>query len=154
MSNYNEQFLKQNPLAVLGVLRDLYINQVPLRISWSGGQFISKILAVNPDELIMDFGSQEYENHAVQRANQISIIAETQGAKVEFTLPELKKGEYQRLPALSHHCRLRYGSSSVGSIFASVLHCILPITARQKCRTTVFCVSAYPICLSAGWAHC
>lgn len=99
MSNYNEQFLKQNPLAVLGVLRDLNINQVPLRISWSGGQFISKILAVNPDELIMDFGSQEYENHAVQRANQISIIAETQGAKVGFTLPELKKGEYQRLPA-------------------------------------------------------
>ena len=72
---------------------------LPLRISWSGGQFISKILAVTPDELIMDFGSQEYENQAVQRASQISIIAETQGAKVEFTLPQLKKGEYQRLPA-------------------------------------------------------
>ncbi len=99
MSNYNEQFLKQNPLAVLGVLRDLNSQQVPLRISWSGGQFISKILAVSPDELIMDFGSQEYENQAVQRATQISIIAETQGAKVEFTLPQLKKGEYQRLPA-------------------------------------------------------
>lgn len=99
MSNYNEQFLKQNPLAVLGVLRDLNANQIPLRISWSGGQFISKILAVNPDALIMDFGSQEYENHAVQRAEQISIIAETQGAKVEFTLPQLKKGEYQQLPA-------------------------------------------------------
>ncbi|HHN8544322.1 flagellar brake protein YcgR [Citrobacter cronae] len=99
MSNYNEQFLKQNPLAVLGVLRDLNSQQVPLRISWSGGQFISKILAVTPDELIMDFGSQEYENQAVQRASQISIIAETQGAKVEFTLPQLKKGEYQRLPA-------------------------------------------------------
>ena len=92
MSNYNEQFLKQNPLAVLGVLRDLNSQQVPLRISWSGGQFISKILAVSPDELIMDFGSQEYENQAVQRANQITIIAETQGAKVEFTLPQLKKG--------------------------------------------------------------
>ncbi|EMF0717983.1 flagellar brake protein [Citrobacter sp. Marseille-Q6884] len=99
MSNYNEQFLKQNPLAVLGILRDLNSQQVPLRISWAGGQFISKILAVNPDELIMDFGSQEYENQAVQRASQISIIAETQGAKVEFTLPQLKKGEYQRLPA-------------------------------------------------------
>lgn len=99
MSNYNEQFLKQNPLAVLGVLRDLNSQQVPLRISWSGGQFISKILAVSPDELIMDFGSQEYENQAVQRASQITIIAETQGAKVEFTLPQLKKGEYQRLPA-------------------------------------------------------
>ena len=101
MSNYNEQFLKQNPLAVLGVLRDLNSQQVPLRISWSGGQFISKILAVSPDELIMDFGSQEYENQAVQRASQITIIAETQGAKVEFTLPQLKKGEYQRLPAFS-----------------------------------------------------
>lgn len=99
MSNYNEQFLKQNPLAVLGVLRDLNSQQVPLRISWSGGQFISKILAVSPDALVMDFGSQEYENQAVQRASQISIIAETQGAKVEFTLPQLKKGEYQRLPA-------------------------------------------------------
>ena len=95
MSNYNEQFLKQNPLAVLGVLRDLKSQQVPLRISWSGGQFISKVLAVSPDELVMDFGSQEYENQAVQRASQISIIAETQGAKVEFTLPQLKKGEYQ-----------------------------------------------------------
>jgi c-di-GMP-binding flagellar brake protein YcgR len=99
VSNYNEQFLKQNPLAVLGVLRDLNSQQVPLRISWSGGQFISKILSVSPDELVMDFGSQEYENQAVQRASQISIIAETQGAKVEFTLPQLKKGEYQRLPA-------------------------------------------------------
>lgn len=99
MSIYNEQFLKQNPLAVLGVLRDLNSQQVPLRISWSGGQFISKILAVSPDELVMDFGSQEYENQAVQRASQISVIAETQGAKVEFTLPQLKKGEYQRLPA-------------------------------------------------------
>ncbi|HGW6102758.1 TPA: flagellar brake protein [Citrobacter werkmanii] len=99
MSIYNEQFLKQNPLAVLGVLRDLNSQQVPLRISWSGGQFISKILAVSPDELVMDFGSQEYENQAVQRASQISVIAETQGAKVEFTLLQLKKGEYQRLPA-------------------------------------------------------
>ena len=99
MSNYHEQFLKQNPLAVLGVLRDLNSQQIPLRISWSGGQFISKILAVSPDELVMDFGSQEYENQAVQRANHVSVIAETQGAKVEFTLPQLKKGEFQRLPA-------------------------------------------------------
>lgn len=62
VSNYNEQFLKQNPLAVLGVLRDLKSQQVPLRISQSGGQFISKVLAVSPDELVMDFGSREYEN--------------------------------------------------------------------------------------------
>ena len=48
MSNYSEQFLKQTPLAVLGVLRDLQKGQVPLRISWASGQFISKILDVSP----------------------------------------------------------------------------------------------------------
>ncbi|MEY6296389.1 flagellar regulator YcgR PilZN domain-containing protein, partial [Salmonella enterica subsp. enterica serovar Corvallis] len=59
MSGYNEQFLKKNPLAILGVLRDLNKNQVPLRISWANGQFISKILAVDPEKLIVDYGSQE-----------------------------------------------------------------------------------------------
>lgn len=46
MSSYSEQFLKQNPLAVLGVLRDLKKGEVPLRINWSTSQFISKILDV------------------------------------------------------------------------------------------------------------
>ncbi|MBS1205362.1 MAG: flagellar brake protein [Proteobacteria bacterium] len=99
MSNYSEQFLKQNPLAVLGVLRDLQKNQVPVCISWGSGQFISKILEVNPEELVMDFGSQEYENNAVQRAGKVTITAETQGAKVEFTLSRLAAGDFQALPA-------------------------------------------------------
>ncbi|SUG47446.1 Cyclic di-GMP binding protein YcgR [Salmonella enterica subsp. arizonae] len=99
MSRYNEQFLKKNPLAILGVLRDLNKNQVPLRISWAKGQFISKILAVAPEKLIVDYGSQEYENSAVLRAGQVDIIAETQGAKVEFTLPRFVTGYYQQLPA-------------------------------------------------------
>lgn len=99
MSNYSEQFLKQNPLAVLGVLRDLQKNQVPVCITWGSGQFISKILEVNPEELIMDFGSQEYENTAVQRAGKVTVTAETQGAKVEFTLTKLYTGDFQALPA-------------------------------------------------------
>jgi len=99
VSNYSEQFLKQNPLAVLGVLRDLQKNQVPVCISWGSGQFISKILEVNPEELVMDFGSQEYENNAVQRAGKVTITAETQGAKVEFTLSRLAAGDFQALPA-------------------------------------------------------
>ncbi|SCB99022.1 flagellar brake protein YcgR [Kosakonia oryziphila] len=99
MSNYSEQFLKQNPLAVLGVLRDLQKYQVPVCISWGSGQFISKILEVNPEELVMDFGSQEYENNAVQRAGKVTITAETQGAKVEFTVPGLTVGDFQALPA-------------------------------------------------------
>nr|WP_234455526.1 flagellar brake protein [Kosakonia sp. LAM2021] len=91
--------MKQNPLAVLGVLRDLQKNQVPVCITWGSGQFISKILEVNPEELIMDFGSQEYENNAVQRAGKVTVTAETHGAKVEFTLTKLSTGDFQALPA-------------------------------------------------------
>lgn len=99
MSHYSEQFLKQNPLAVLGVLRDLQKNQVPICITWGSGQFISKILDADTDALVLDFGSQEYENNAVQRAGKVTVTAETQGAKVEFTLAQLSQGEYQNLPA-------------------------------------------------------
>lgn len=99
MSHYNEQFLKQNPLAVLGVLRDLHKGQVPVRITWSTHQFISKILEVTAERLVLDLGSQEYENRLVMDARNITVIAETQGAKVEFTLPKLASGEYLGLPA-------------------------------------------------------
>jgi Predicted glycosyltransferase len=101
VSNYSEQFLKQNPLAVLGVLRDLQKGEVPLRISWADSQFISKILDASPDALIIDLGSQEQENRAVLRAEHISVMAETQGAKVEFVLPRLAPSVYQGLPAFT-----------------------------------------------------
>ncbi|WBM72390.1 flagellar brake protein [Buttiauxella sp. WJP83] len=99
MSNYNEHFLKQSPLAVLGVLRDLHKNQVPIRISWQSGQFITKILEVTASGLIVDFGSQSQENQAAQKAANIQFTAETEGAKVEFTLPKIQPVNYLNLPA-------------------------------------------------------
>lgn len=99
MSNYNEQFLKKSPLAALGVLRDLHGNQVPIRLSWSEGQFITKILDVSQGQLVIDFGSQAQDNLAVQKAENILFTAETLGAKVEFTLPNLQAMQYLNLPA-------------------------------------------------------
>nr|WP_270094444.1 flagellar brake protein [Leclercia adecarboxylata] len=99
VSNYSEQFLKTNPLAVLGVVRDLQKNDVPVRISWGNNQFISKILDATPERLIMDLGSQEFENRSVLRAENITVAADTQGAKVEFDLPKVEQGDYQALPA-------------------------------------------------------
>ncbi|KAG6335545.1 hypothetical protein ID866_3539, partial [Astraeus odoratus] len=99
VSHYSEQFLKQNPLAVLGVLRDLQKGEVPLRISWSNNQFISKILDVSQERLVIDLGSLEYENRAALKAENIVVMAETHGAKVEFVLPRLELSEYQGLPA-------------------------------------------------------
>ncbi len=86
MSHYHEQFLKQNPLAVLGVLRDLHKAAIPLRLSWNGGQLISKLLAITPDKLVLDFGSQAEDNIAVLKAQHITITAETQGAKSSLLL--------------------------------------------------------------------
>lgn len=99
MSTYNDQFLKHHPLAVLGVLRDLHQNNVPVRISWGSQQLISRILDVDTNKLVMDFGSQSQENKSVQEASDIQFSAETQGAKIEFSLPQLKAGDYQSLPA-------------------------------------------------------
>ncbi|KFC12248.1 inner membrane protein [Trabulsiella guamensis ATCC 49490] len=101
MSHYNEQFLKVSPLAVLNVLRDLHKDQVPLRVSWASGQFISRILSVTAEALIIDFGSQEQENLAAQQAENFLIDAETKGAKVEFTLPRLVTVDYLSLPAFT-----------------------------------------------------
>ncbi|MGK0600154.1 flagellar brake protein YcgR [Yokenella regensburgei] len=99
MSHYNEQFLKLNPLAVLNVLRDLHKHEVPVRVSWPTGQFISRILEVTPRRLVIDFGSQEYENRVVQRMENLTLTAETQGAKIEFEVPKLTAEAFQNLPA-------------------------------------------------------
>jgi hypothetical protein len=83
----------------------------------------------------MDFGSQEFDNTAVQRATKVTITAETQGAKVEFTLPTLHSGDYQALPAFITPLPETLFSFSVANTFASTLRCTLLISARPKCRT-------------------
>ncbi len=152
MSGYNEQFLK-NPLAILGVLRDLNKNQVPLRISWAHGQFISKILAVDPEKLIVDYGSREYENSAVLRAGQVAIIAETQGAKSSSRCRNSLQVNISGCRPLSRPCRHHCGLSSAGSIFALARRCIRLITASPRYRTPVRYVFACLIFPRAAWAR-
>lgn len=153
MSHYSEQFLKQNPLAVLGVLRDLQKGEVPLRISWSNNQFISKILDVSQERLVIDLGSQEYENRAALKAENIVVMAETHGAKVEFVLPRLELSEYQGLPAFVTPFLATSGLSSVVNIFASAPRFILPIFVRPRCRTKKRSASVSLTCRWAEWAR-
>lgn len=99
MSEHNAQFLKQNPLAVLNILRDLQQTNAVLRVSWSSRQFISRILDASQQRLVIDFGSREADNDAARTAKNISIVAETNGAKIEFTVAEMQVEDYQGLPA-------------------------------------------------------
>lgn len=101
MGNYSEQFLKQGQLAVLGVLKDLVKSQSPVCVSWSKGQFISRMLSVDTGGLVIDYGSQDKENQEVLKATSVTVTAETQGAKVEFTLNGMTSDIYQDLPAFT-----------------------------------------------------
>lgn len=135
MSHYSEQFLKQNPLAVLGVLRDLQKGEVPLRISWSNNQFISKILDASQERLVIDLGSQEYENRAALKAENIAVMAETQGAKVEFVLSRLELSEYRGLPAFVTPLPTNLWFVQRREYFRISARFTLPTSARPKCRT-------------------
>lgn len=153
MSSYSEQFLKQNPLAVLGVLRDLKKGEVPLRINWSTSQFISKILDVTAEHLIVDLGSQNDENRAALQAKNLSVMAETQGAKVEFVLPRLTTIAYQGLPAFIAPLPANLWFVQRREYFRISARFTRPISVRQKCRTKKRSAFVSLTCRWAVWAR-
>jgi c-di-GMP-binding flagellar brake protein YcgR len=94
-----EQYLKRGTLAVLNVMKDLLRYQTPLMVSVSHSQFISRMLAVDEEQVIFDLGSNAQDNALALRSGEINIAAETQGAKVEFSLSGLQQVTYEGLPA-------------------------------------------------------
>ncbi|MFD1803251.1 flagellar brake protein [Mixta tenebrionis] len=95
----NEQFYKRGALAVLGVLRDIGRDSTPLLVSHARGQFISRLLFVDQTQLVIDYGSHDYDNQVTLEVRELRISAEMRGAKVEFTLPQLHAIQHEGLPA-------------------------------------------------------
>lgn len=96
-----EQYLKRGTLAVLGVMKDLLRAQTPLLVSFPRGQIISRMLAADETRLVFDLGSNNLDNDYALHSEDLSIVAETCGAKVEFSLAALQKVEFEGLPAFS-----------------------------------------------------
>lgn len=96
-----EQYLKRGTLAVLGVMKDLLRLQTPLLVRFARGQFISRMLAADEDRLLFDLGSNNLDNEYALTSDDLSITAETYGAKVEFSLASLERVEFEGLPAFS-----------------------------------------------------
>lgn len=96
-----EQYLKRGTLAVLGVMKDLLRLQTPLLVRFPRGQFISRMLAADEDRLLFDLGSNNLDNDYALTSDDLSITAETYGAKVEFSLAALEIVEFEGLPAFS-----------------------------------------------------
>ncbi len=110
------------------------------------GSLISKILAITPDKLVLDFGSQAEDNIAVLKAQHITITAETQGAKLSLLL-----NNYSRVNTCSFRHLLPYrlppyGLYNDADISASPPHSIRLIFATPNWRITVRYVSACMIC--------
>ncbi|WP_215847019.1 flagellar brake protein [Pantoea bituminis] len=97
----NEQYLKRGTLAVLGVMKELLRYQTPLMVTFSRGQFISRMLAADEDRIVFDLGSNNLDNDYALNCREVSISAETKGAKVEFSLAALEMTEHEGLPAFS-----------------------------------------------------
>lgn len=97
----NEQYLKRGTLAVLGVMKELLRYQTPLMVNFSQGQFLSHMLAADNEQLIFDLGSNTSMNQQVLECGEVTICADTQGARVEFSLAALTRIEHDGLPAFS-----------------------------------------------------
>jgi len=96
-----EQYLKRGTLAVLGVMKDLLRHQTPLLVRFPRGQFISRMLTADKDRLVFDLGSNNLDNDYALTSDDLSITAETFGAKVEFSLTSLERIDFEGLPAFS-----------------------------------------------------
>ncbi|EXU74500.1 flagellar brake protein [Erwinia mallotivora] len=94
-----DQYLKHGPLAVLAVLKSLLKNQTPVLVAHDRGQFISKLLSADRERVVIDYGSNDYDNQLVQEADCLQLWAETQGARVEFSLSTPEAGNHDGLPA-------------------------------------------------------
>ncbi|WP_380180867.1 flagellar brake protein [Kalamiella sp. sgz302252] len=94
-----EQYLKRGPLAVLAVLKNLLKNQTPVMVSHARGQFITRLLYADKERLVVDYGSNDYENQLALEMKELHFTAETHGAKVEFALEGLESDDHEGLPA-------------------------------------------------------
>lgn len=97
----NEQYLKRGTLAVLGVMKDLLRFQTPLMVTFSRCQFISRMLDADAERIIFDLGSNNLDNDYILACHEVSVSAETHGAKVEFSLGTLERTTFDGLPAFS-----------------------------------------------------
>lgn len=82
-------------------MKDLRHFQTPLLVNFPRGQFISRMPELNEDRVVYDLSSNVLDNDLALQSGEVNIIAEAQGAKVEFGLVELQRIDFSGLPAFS-----------------------------------------------------
>lgn len=97
------RYLIHDRLEIVSILRTLQNRRAQVSLSWGEDQFsLSILLAVNPEfeEMVFDCGADPVANQALLRAENISLVANIEGIRVQFNARRAEATLYEGLPAL------------------------------------------------------
>jgi flagellar brake protein len=98
-----ERFLVHDRFEILSILRRLQVKSEPVTLNLDDGDFVLTILlAVNPDfeEMVFDCGSDPDANRKLMQAERLTLVANIDGIKVQFSVRRPDTTIFEGRPAL------------------------------------------------------
>lgn len=98
-----ERFLTYDRLEIMSILHKLQSRHEHITLNWEGGGFmLSMLLAVNPEfeELVFDCGRDPAANRTLMRAELVTLVAVSDGIKVQFSSGGPDTTVFEGRPAL------------------------------------------------------
>lgn len=98
-----ERYLVHDKLEIVSILRTLQTQREKVSMHWEGDGFaLSLVLAVNPEfeEMVFDSNNDTASNRRLMRAERITLVAVTNGVKVQFNARNPDVTTFDGLPAL------------------------------------------------------
>ena len=98
-----DRFLVHDRFEILSILRRLQLKHEPVTLNIDGAGFtLTILLAVNPEfeELVFDCGNDPAANRGLMQAERITLVANIDGIKVQFSARSLDATIFEGRPAL------------------------------------------------------
>ena len=98
-----ERFLVYDRFEILSILRRLQNKHEPVTMNLDSGDFVlTMVLAVNSDfeEMVFDCGSDADANRRLMRAERLTLVANLEGIKVQFSVRRPDTTIFEGRPAL------------------------------------------------------
>ncbi|MDR3323670.1 MAG: flagellar brake protein [Zoogloeaceae bacterium] len=97
------QFFLHSPTEVVFVLRDAMQKGCMMTVYFDMGRsfFLSSLLKVGPEGMVLDYGSHEETNQRALKSNRLICTLRVEQVKVQFALPGLSRIHYENGPAFA-----------------------------------------------------
>ncbi|MDR2637916.1 MAG: flagellar brake protein [Zoogloeaceae bacterium] len=130
------QYLLHSPSEITFVLREAAQKGCMITVYFDAGQsfFLTSVLDVSPQGVVLDYGSDETVNQRALRADRLICLTSINRVKVQFALHGIAMAQYDGRPAFSSHLpenllRLqRREFFRVSTPIANPVKCDIPIT--------------------------